>query len=105
MFQVITKELIRTSLWSDMKHITRSPPIECVIKVTFLFPEALYAVSSFTLRPSINLSILKTMNNHDNYIYWTKIKEILVVKHSWVTWEIYNQNIYNQNIHIKIEES
>lgn len=42
-----------------MKHLISIPPIEWEIKLTCLPPEALYAVSSFALRPFINLSILQ----------------------------------------------
>lgn len=55
----MSSESMRTSCWSDMKQVTSNPPIECEIMLTFLPPEALYAVSSFSLSPSIPVSILQ----------------------------------------------
>lgn len=62
-----------------MKHRTSIPPIECEIILTFLPPEALYAVSNLTLRPSINLPILPGVEQSETQIFSMKIKELLVI--------------------------
>lgn len=60
-----------TSLWSDTKHRTSSPPIEWEIILTFFCPEALYAVSNFLFSPSMTSPVLHNVftNKVESYFY------------------------------------